>query len=400
MGNYNYIEQTGVIIPDTSDSKTEVEDEFRSIFGQDFVTDDETPEGAWINSEVTSRQSVARNNANLANQINPNLSGGIFLDSILALTGDERTGAQRSTVQAVISGIPNTLIPIGTRVDTTDGAQFELTRAAIIETMGSVTASFSSVEAGPVEAAAGTLTVVVSGAPLGMESVTNAAPATLGRLLQSDPSARNSRRNKLGLQGRSLALAVSSNIRDVPGVRSLAFRENFESTTRVIDGITLVANSTWVAVDGGADQAIAAAYQRAKTGGANFNGAQSEVVTDPTSGQDITVRFDRPDARAMIIRATVRGRSSVSNPNDAVRDAIISYSQGNQINDEGFVIGADVSPYELSVAVGIDVAGLFVTRMEVALKSDGNTTYTTNTFPIALDEIATIIRADIEVVVQ
>ena len=113
MASYNYVTNTGVVVADTSATLTEVETEFKDVFGQDLVTDAETPEGAWINAEVTSRQSVARNNAAIANQINPNLAGGVFLDALWALTGGQRRAATRSTVTATLSGVAATNHPCG-----------------------------------------------------------------------------------------------------------------------------------------------------------------------------------------------------------------------------------------------------------------------------------------------
>ena len=87
---YDFIDETGVIIPDTSNTKTEVQDEYKAIFGADLVIDDESPEGLIINAEVEQRDSLAKNNADLANQINPELAEGVFLDAILSLTNSTR----------------------------------------------------------------------------------------------------------------------------------------------------------------------------------------------------------------------------------------------------------------------------------------------------------------------
>ena len=84
---YEYLTESGVIVPDTADTRNEVVSEWRNALGQDLITDDETPQGLLINAETIARQEVARNNANIANQINPDLAEGVFLDAIWALTG-------------------------------------------------------------------------------------------------------------------------------------------------------------------------------------------------------------------------------------------------------------------------------------------------------------------------
>ena len=124
MANYTYVTATGTIVPDTATTRTEVVNEYRSVFGDDFITDPETPGGMLVDAETTSRQSVARNNAAVANQINPNLAGGIFLDAIWSLTGGQRIASTRSTTAATITGVANTFIPARSRARTTQGAQF------------------------------------------------------------------------------------------------------------------------------------------------------------------------------------------------------------------------------------------------------------------------------------
>ena len=100
MAGYNYITETGIIIPDTSENLTSVQQEFKETFGEDLVLNPETPQGVIINQLTLGRNAVAENNAQLANQINPNYAGGVFLDAIMSLTGMQRRPAQFSSVLA------------------------------------------------------------------------------------------------------------------------------------------------------------------------------------------------------------------------------------------------------------------------------------------------------------
>ena len=95
---YDYILTTGVIVSDTGVINEEVITEYQQAFGSDLVTTPNTPQGVLITAETAARVAVADNNAALANQINPNVAGGVFLDAIGALTGTYRTPATPSTV--------------------------------------------------------------------------------------------------------------------------------------------------------------------------------------------------------------------------------------------------------------------------------------------------------------
>ena len=184
MARYDYVTANGVIVPDVSDILTDVENEYEAILGDDFVTDPQTPEGVLISTEANSREALARNNAQLANQINPNQAGGVFLDALWALLGGARNPATRSIVEVTITGVAGTVIPQFSiaetdQVDPDDRIQFRSQIVVTIPMSGSVTATFESVDTGPQAASANTLTRIVDSV-LGWESITNPAQAALG----------------------------------------------------------------------------------------------------------------------------------------------------------------------------------------------------------------------------
>src|SRR5690606_33094150 len=123
-------------------------------------------------AEVEARDAVARNNATLANQINPDLAGGVFLDAIWALTRGSRRGATRSIVSGVVlTGRPGTNVPRGSRASVeATGAQFETTSAVILNSTGTAVVTMQSVELGPISASIGSLTGIATSV-LGWETV-------------------------------------------------------------------------------------------------------------------------------------------------------------------------------------------------------------------------------------
>jgi len=180
-------------------------------------------------------------------------------------------------------------------------------------------------------------------------------------------------------------------------VQSLSFRENKSGATVVIDGITLVEHSIWVCVNGGTDLDVATAILSKKSGGCDYNGLVSVPVVEPASGQTYDVLFDRPDEIVIKVRATVKGTALVD-PIAATTQAILDYVNGDIEGENGLQIDTDVSPFALAAAVNIFAPGIFVTKMEVSYDS-GPPVFVTTTLPIALNEIAKITEADIQVIV-
>lgn len=392
--NYQYVIGTGVIVPDTSSLLTGVQQEYKDSFGaQDLVVTPDTPQGVLITAETLARVQEVQNNAAVANQINPNVAGGSFLDAILALTGMERTPATKTTVSGVtLTGVPGTMIPQGTLAATAAGDQFASTSAVTLAPDGSATVDFASVEFGAIPCSTSDLNVVVSSV-LGWETVNNGTAGVLGTLTQSDQAARALRLNTLAFQGVSLPEAITSALYATEGVTSLHFQENVESTTQVINGITMVSHSIYACVKGGTDTDVAAALLENKSSGCGWNGSTSVTVTEPASGQNYTVKFDRPTSKGILVKVY----TSNGNTENIVQ-AILDFANGLINGMAGFVVGADVSPFEISGAILRRFPEYDISKVEISLVSP--VAYSTNVIPIAVNEIAATQLAYISVVIS
>lgn len=396
MAEYNYLTDTGVIVPDTATVQAEVEQEYRDALGQNLIVTPNTPQGVLIAAEVTARMSVLRNNASLANQINPELSGGVFLDALWRLTGGERREATNSVAVGVaLTGQAGTLVPAGSIAKTTSGDRFLSVEDVTLGVGGTATVDFVAEAFGPVAAPIGALSVIES-AVLGWETVSNGTAAVLGQNRETDAESRRRRRDTLALQGVALPEAITSALYDTPGVQSLTFRENVTGAAAVIDGVNLVRNSIYVCVNGGTNADVAATLLARKSMGCNWNGGTTVAVVDPVSGQSYNVKFDRPTPVPVLARVTVRA-GGVGGPVTAAQNAIVAYVNGQLDGEPGFVVGGDVSPFELAGAVNREVPGLYVQKLEVALASDG--VWQTTEIAIAINEIATLDAGSITVLV-
>lgn len=383
--NYSYIDSTGVIVPDVSDILALVQAEWFGIFGPDLIVTPDTIQGVLIVGEVAARIATIQNNAALANQINPNLAGGIFLDAICALTGLQRTASTPTTVTATLSGIAGTIIPAGTRAQTQANDVFQTTGANIIGGGGTVTASLQSVVFGPIPCEIGALTQIVDGV-LGWETVYNSTAAVPGLNQQSDQSLRAQRKITLASQGVALPEAIVSALYQVPGVTSLTFQENTAATTQTINGISMVSHSIYSCVEGGTDTDVATALLKNKSLGAAFVGSTTVNVLEPYSGQTYVVKFDRPTPVPFLVRATVTNTDLLIDATTAVKQAITDYANGLLEGQPGLIVGQDVSSFELAGAINIEFPSIYVSKVETSI--DGGTTYLTTPIAIAVNQIA------------
>lgn len=397
---YNYIEATGVIVPDTSDVLAQVQGEYQVAYGADISLTPDTKQGLQMTAETTARTRVAEITATLANQINPNQAGGVFLDAICAFLGITRNAATYTDVPNVaIAGVPNTVFAMGQlqAKGQTSGAYFVNSRAVQLAADGTGTVDFICQTSGPITCPINDLEIATQ--VLGWETIHNATAGTLGQDQESDASLRARRNNMLAKQGISTVEAQVSDLYGVTGVRSLAYRENIASTTQTIDGITLAAHSVWACVDGGADMDIAKSLLTNKTDGAAWNGATDVPVVEPASGQTYHVLFDRPTVQAVLVRVTIRQGSSTATLATAVPQAVVDYANGAISGDPGFVVGGNVSPFDIAGGIYAEIPGAYVAKVEVAFAAT-TPVFQTTELAIALNQKASVTLSSVQVIIE
>ncbi|WP_100160035.1 baseplate J/gp47 family protein [Proteus columbae] len=394
MADYRYINNKGVIVPDTSTLRSNVEDEFRTVFGQSINLSPETPQGVLATMEIENRDAIVRNNAELANQINPDIAGGVFLDAIWALMGGERINATHSYLSDVeFTGIPGTIIPKGSQALTIAGAVFETLSSLIIANNGKINGDMRAKEYGSISCGIGQLNKVASSV-LGWEKVNNLTHAVVGRYAESDIKARRRRKQTLAKNTVSVAEAITSSLYVLEGVNSLSFRENFNDQALIVDGISLLPHSIYVCVEGGDSHEIAKSLLRTKTIGAAFNGDIEIKVIEPASGQEYPIKFSRPKEIPVFCRVSVK-KSNID-AQTIIPDALEKWVQGEIDGDNGLVVGREVSPFEISAAVNAVEPHLFVTKVE--LSTDGKI-WNVALIPIGLNQIARLPKGAVQVVI-
>lgn len=396
MADYSFIVNRGVIVPDTATTRAQVEAEFRAVFGDDMPTDPATPQGLLITRITEERDAIARNNAELANQINPALSGGVFLDSLMALTGGRRRSSVKSLiVGAILGGVPGTNVPAGSIAETEQGEQFELVNTVVLDAAGSAAGNLRALRDGEIIVPAGGLNTVASSV-LGWETITNPEAAIPGQLEENDVLLRRRRAQTLALQTTSINEAIVSRLYDIEAVRSCYYLENFADVDQVVDGIPMRKHSIWACVEGGTDMEVAQALYETKTVGGGYNGAVVVEVADPVNGRLYEVKFDRPEEVTLLIRVTVR--SSTLDVQQLIPDLVMNYVNGDIDGDVSFVVGSDVSTFEIASAINQQEPSIFVKKVELSVVGSG--TWSADTMVIAPNQIARTQRSSIQVVIS
>jgi len=387
MGDYYaYDRDTGLIIPDTSTLKADVQSEFKSALGSNMDLTDATPQGRLIDGEVTARSNVIAYTAGIANQINPDQSGGVFLASLFSLMGGTPYTATPTVFDGRVYGTNGSTSPSGMSIYDSAGNVFNQQTAAVLNQVDTTVtpntyygvATFQAAVAGATAVLAGATWFISSTAPSNITKVVNPLAGTTGQAIESDVAARRRRKSTLAAQSSNTVRAIKAGVSALSGYRSMVIRENDDSSVAVIDGISMPANSVYVCVQGALDVDIADAMLTAKGTGAAWTVGQvprgTPVTTsliEPSSGQPYTILHARPLIVSCTCVVTYDASQSVGNyePQYAVQDAINKYQNGLINGDPGLVIGRNLSAYELSGAVSSVYPGLYIADVTVTGKT-------------------------------
>jgi hypothetical protein len=388
MGDYyQYDRDRGLIVPDTSTLKADVQAEYKTALGTNLDLTDSTPQGRLIDAETNARSSILGYTSGVANQINPDLSGGVFLASIFSLMGGNPYVATPTVISDVrVYGTQDTISPSGLQIYDGSGNYFVQQTAVMIDQVDTTVtpntfygaASFRAVIAGPTAAAAMTRWLIASPVPANITTVVNPVAGVTGKVAETDAEARNRRKNTLAKQARNSVRGSRALVSDLSGFRSMTIRENDLSVPQTIDGIAMPKNSIYVCVQGAVDGEIAEALLEAKSTGTAWTtgtvtrGTQvSTTLVEPASGQDYTVLFARPTIVPCTCEVFYDTSQSVGNsePQFAIQDAITRYQNGEINGDPGLTIGRNLSAYELSGAISTVYPGIYVSSILVTGKS-------------------------------
>ncbi|MHA7915991.1 baseplate J/gp47 family protein [Alloalcanivorax xenomutans] len=293
----------------------------------------------------------------------PRSATGDALDRIADYAGIQRQAATPSTATVVFSGVTGTVVPAGTTVRNTSTATLWATDHAVTLVAGSASVGVTCTTPGAEGASIGALSALGSSVG-GITSVTNPAPAILGRDQESDVQFRARRRLSVAKPGDNQVDSIYAQIADVPGVSRLRIYENYESTTDT-DGI--LPHSICIFVQGGADEDIGSAIAAGKNPGCGLNATntfpnkvQLEAMTP--RGNPLAVTFYRPE----VITAYLEVALSPGTPEGLIPDikqSIIDYANATLFSasaegfdNTGFQIGEVVPVGKLYTPVNRVVA--------------------------------------------
>ena len=344
------IDSTGVKTPTETEILAGIQQDFNAAFGGNLNPSLETPQGELASSFA---KIIADKNAQiayLANMFDPTLSEGRWQDAIGKIYFLTRLPATGTTVQATCSGLDGTVIPVGARAkNSTTGDTYTCTVGGTISS-GSALCSFECDTTGSRSCPIGSLDTIYQRIA-GWDSVSNSAAGTTGRDVESRAAFEDRRRNSVALNAAGYIQSIQAAVRQVDGVVSVYIKDNNTASAITVGGVTIAANSVYIAVRGGIDEDIAKAiYSRMPLTAAYSAGTVTVTVNDTTypvfavyydnstipptpvyvAQPSYTVTFTRPSLVAIYFKVNISTNINLpSDINTKIQQAILDTASGD-----------------------------------------------------------------------
>jgi hypothetical protein len=302
------LDENGLVIDSLNDIIDRKDTEYRNIYGNDIITDSNSPDGQRINIEAQNERDLLEVIQSVFNSFDPDQATGSVLDqrvTINNITRQEGTFTQQEVDittdrSLTLNGLDNTTTTPYTLVDD-NGNEFQLVTTANL-LAGTTTLLFQASQLGQIITTPNTITTQAT-IVLGVTDVNNPSSALeIGIDEETDVLLRLRRRRSPALASQGFIQGLTSILFNLDNVSDVII---FENDTNITDADLIPPHSVWIVIEGGDNNEIAVAALSKKTTGAGWKGDVSvDVVLD--TGQTKTVLFDRPESKDLFIRFEIQ----------------------------------------------------------------------------------------------
>lgn len=282
---------TGLVIPQESAILSGVQQDQNAAFGGNLNPALTAPQGQIATSTTAMVANSNTTFATFVNQIDPDTATGFMQDAIARIYFLTRNPAIPTAVNLQCVGAFGTPIPVGAMAQDTSKNIYICQQAGTIPVGGTITLPFAAQVAGPTACPANTVTTIYQSIP-GWDTVNNSAPGVAGANVETPAAFEYRREQSVGINAQGSLPAIYANVFSVPNVIDVFVTQNNTDSIQsgAINGnpnssaFPIAARSIFVAVVGGAPQALANAIWAAANIGPGYQtaagGAGATLVTE------------------------------------------------------------------------------------------------------------------------
>lgn len=401
MSSHIRVTPAGIEVPQASEIKTAFQDILKDSFGTDINLDDSTSQGVWVDD--LTEEKMADNSAYLYlfNQFNPNTASGVFQDALAGIFGLTRKIATHSVVNCQCIGVQGTVlngINSGNpaMAISANGDKFECVIGGTIDSTGTITLQFRSVETGAIPCSANTVNGIF-GTVIGWDSINNSASGTVGEEEESQYDFEQRRKNSLALNATGSLASVYSGVFNIKDVTDVLVEENDTGSTVTKRGVSMTQHSIYVCVNGLTNpDDLAKVIFDTKSAGCDTIGSHTCSYTenfDNGSTVTHTYKYDTPTDSDVYIKVIVSSLPSAESQ-ASVKDAIFDDFNGDLTNGNSKItIGSSIYASRfLAVVSSLGLQDVLLEQIQVSKTSSSGFT---NLLTYDMDILPTLNKTNI-----
>lgn len=323
----------GFIVPLEADILTGVQIDMSAAFGGNINPALDTPQGQLASSVAAIIADCYNQFLALANSVDPAYATGRMQDAIGRIYFMERILPQPTVVTCTCTGLAGVVIPLGALAQDISGNLYSCVSGGTIGVGGTGSLQFANTQTGPIACPATTLNQIYQAIP-GWDAISNPADGVLGNVVESRVDFENRRKQSVAVNAVGILAAIEANVLQVAGVVDTYVTENPTGSPVATGGVTIAANSLYVAASGGNSTDIATAIWRKKPPGCAYTGTTMVTVTDSNSGYSVpyptySVSFTIPAQVPILFLVKISNSALVpSNAAQMIQGAIINAFSG------------------------------------------------------------------------
>lgn len=272
----------GITAPTEEAILAGVQADQQAAFGGNLNPSLATPQGQLASSLAAIIGAVNDAFLGLAQQFDPAHATGRFQDGLARIYFLTRQPALPTTLSVSCAGLPGVVIPLNAQITDQQGNAYVATAAGTIAPSGSVTVQFACTLPGPVPVPPAS-SVSIFQAVNGWDSAT-VIGGIVGQNVETRSAFETRRQNAVAANSVGPLAAIRGAVLAVAGVEDCYVTDNSAGVPTLIGGVTLAANSVFVAVAGGSATAVAEAIWTRKIPGCSYNGDTTVLVSDTQAG--------------------------------------------------------------------------------------------------------------------
>ena len=305
--------------------------DYNAAFGGNLSYTLTTPQGQLSSSEAALIVNFNSIFVYYTNQVDPAYATGRMQDAIARIYFIERLPAEPTVLQVACSGAQGVNITTAATVSDGAGNIYQCTEAGEIPSGGSITLPFAALVPGPL-AIPESVSIYQSIPQWDSATIVS---GVIGQNTETRSQFEARRIQSVAKNAVGILTSIRGAVLALPGVLDVYVTENVSSSPATIGGVSLAANSLYVAVVGGVAQDIANAIWSKKSPGCAYNGNTAVTVVDSNSGYSpplpsYQVSFEIPAALPILFAVAIANGPQV--PADAVtqiQNAIIAAFAGS-----------------------------------------------------------------------